>query len=84
MNHSIKVACYPDTVRVRRPILIAVVAAFGVTASLPELASALTMFTFPAPPFPVPSLQSASGLWIHMIGGFLRRLSAAARLRLRK
>lgn len=83
MNHSIKVVCYPDMARVRH-LLIAFVAAFGVTASVPELASALAMLTLPAPPFQLPSLSSASGHCILMIGGFLRRWLAAARLPLRR
>ncbi|MBA7477441.1 hypothetical protein ES707_12852 [subsurface metagenome] len=81
MNHSIKVVCYPDMIGVRH-LLIEFVAAFGVTASVPELAPALAMFTLPAPAFQLPS--SSFGHCILMIGGFLQRWPAAARLPLRR
>jgi outer membrane protein len=68
MNHDIKVLCRPGAVCVRRSPLVAFVAALGVTVSLPDVASAQTVFTLPAPPFQAPFLPSVSGDWTLTIG----------------
>jgi outer membrane protein len=68
MNRNIKVARHPNTVRVRRKLLVVSLAAFGVTVPLLNVASAQTAFTLPAPPFEVPFLPSVSGDWTLMIG----------------
>jgi outer membrane protein len=67
MKHFDEAASAPAA-SVRQRTLIAVLATLGVAFANPQLASAQTAFTLPAPPVELPMVPSPSGSWTVMVG----------------
>jgi MipA family protein len=69
MNHVVQAVLRSSAVKTtRRAFSARLLAAFGAVAAFPDLASAQTAFTLPAPPFELPLLPSVSGTWTVSVG----------------
>jgi MipA family protein len=69
MKHAVQAVLRCSAVKsARRAFTAPFLAAFGAIAAFPDLASAQTAFTLPAPPFELPIGPSVSGDWTVMIG----------------
>jgi outer membrane protein len=69
MNHVVQAVLRCSAVKTaRRAYSAPLLAAFAAVAAFPDLASAQTAFTLPAPPFELPLLPSVSGTWTVMVG----------------
>jgi outer membrane protein len=69
MNHVVQAVLRSSAGKTaRRAFSAPLLAAFGAVAAFPDLASAQTAFTLPAPPFELPLVPSVSGNWTVMVG----------------
>jgi MipA family protein len=69
MNHIVQAVLRSSAGKTaRRAFSAPLLAAFGAVAAFPDLASAQTAFTLPAPPFELPLLPSVSGTWTVSVG----------------
>jgi MipA family protein len=69
MNHVVQAVLRSSAVKTaRRAFSAPLLVAFAAVTAFPDVASAQTAFTLPAPPFDLPLVPSVSGNWTVMIG----------------